>query len=786
MKKLVIGALLCSQLIFAADADEKVMLNFINSDIETTVKAISLITGKNFIIDPRVKGTINIVSTQPVAKDLVYPILQSALRQAGFSTVQANGAIKIQLEADSKALSNKTLVRGENANGEQIITQIFALNNEGANQMATMLRPLASPSSLISAYQSGTSNTLVITDYADNIRRLSRIIDNIDQPKNTDVFTIKLTNASALDVAQNIARLMPEVSVQVGGAPIPNNDGVRRSIVVPDPRGNRLMVRALNAAQTSQLRQLITNLDEAATSDSTINVVYLKNAEASKLAATLKGILTGQEESSSMTSNSSQNINNTANSNSSNAGNNGGNSNFNPVSTNTATNVQISGATVRIQADSTTNALIITAPQNIYNNLRAVIEKLDVRRSQIYVEAMIAEVNLSKLSEFGFQWLLAGGNDKIGAGGVTNINPGSGGLGNIIGNIINKTPAGIPAGLTLGIFNGDPRNGSASLGLLASALQSSGNGNVLSTPNLLTLDNEEAKITVGQNIPIITGSQSSSTNNTNPFVTVERKDIGIKLRVRPQVSEGGVITLNVYQEVSSIDNSVNTAGAGLATKMRTIETKVLVDDGQIVVLGGLIEDRIGNKGNQVPGLGDIPLIGNLFKYESREWQKVSLMVFLRPVVVRDSADNNRLTGDRYQYLQKQQGDYKVDGHVFLQDMPKVQLPDRAPDNSPSVNAIPAATPTPISDSSAVVKPEPQAKHAPQTATATQAKLEPQTAVAAAQSHTVKDGDNLYQISLLYGQSMRDLALWNQLNNHNDLKVGQVLRLTPPPSANGNS
>ncbi len=777
MKKLIIGALLCSQLIFAADADDKVMLNFINSDIETTVKAISLITGKNFIIDPRVKGTINIVSTQPVSKDLVYPILQSALRQAGFSTVQANGAIKIQLEADSKALSNKTLVRGENANGEQIITQIFALNNEGANQMATMLRPLASPSSLISAYQSGTSNTLVITDYADNIRRLSRIIDNIDQPKNTDVFTIKLNNASALDVAQNIARLMPEVSVQVGGAPIPSNDGVRRSIVVPDPRGNRLMVRALNAAQTSQLRQLITNLDEAATSDSTINVVYLKNAEASKLAATLKGILTGQEDSSSMNANANQNLNNNS-ANINNGGNTGGNNNFNPVNTNSGTNVQIAGATVRIQADSTTNALIITAPQNIYNNLRAVIEKLDVRRSQIYVEAMIAEVNLSKLSEFGFQWLLAGGNDKIGAGGVTNINPGTGGLGNIIGNIINKTPAGIPAGLTLGIFNGDPRNGSASLGLLASALQSSGNGNVLSTPNLLTLDNEEAKITVGQNIPIITGSQSSSTNNTNPFVTVERKDIGIKLRVRPQVSEGGVITLNVYQEVSSIDNTVNTAGAGLATKMRTIETKVLVDDGQIVVLGGLIEDRIGNKGNQVPGLGDIPLIGNLFKYDSREWQKVSLMVFLRPVVIRDSAANSRLTDDRYQYLQKQQGDYKVDGHVFLQDMPKVQLPDRAPDNGQSVYSLPtpasAVASEPAKENRSVVNPEPQAR------------AEPQNAVAAAQSHTVKDGDNLYQISLRSGQSLRDLALWNRLNNHNDIKVGQVLRLTPPPLANGNS
>ncbi|WP_051534738.1 type II secretion system secretin GspD [Deefgea rivuli] len=698
MKKLLIAALLCSQVGFinqtafaADDASEKIMLNFVNSDIETTIKAMSLITGKNFIIDPRVKGTINIVSTQPVAKDLVYPILQSALRQAGFATVQSNGAIKIQPEADSKTLSNKTLLRGENANGEQIITQIFNLNNESANQMATMLRPLATPNSLISAYQSGTSNTLVITDYADNIRRLSRIIDNIDQPKNTDVFTIKLINASALDVAQNIARLMPEVTVQAGGAPIPPADGVRRSIVVPDPRGNRLMIRALNAAQASQLRQLVKSLDEAATTDSAINVVYLRNAEASKLASTLKGLLTGQD--SAETPSTSSNTSSTSSS------NNSMQSTAAPA-TNTATNIQIAGASVRIQADSTTNSLIITAPQNIYNNLRSVIEKLDVRRSQIYVEAMIAEVNLSKLSEFGFQWLVAGGNDKVGAGGVSNLNPGAGGLGNIISNILAKTPAGIPAGLTMGLFNGDPRDGSASLGLLASALQSTGNGNVLSTPNLLMLDNEEAKITVGQNIPIITGSQNGTGANANPFVSVERKDVGIKLRVRPQVSEGGVITLNVYQEVSSVDTSLNTNGAGLATKVRTIETKVLVDDGQIVVLGGLIEDRVTNNDSQVPGLGDLPYLGHLFRYENRKYEKVNLMIFLRPVVIRDGAANSQLADDRYQYLRKQQGDFKVGEHWFLQDMPKVQLPDRLPEAGKSVYSpqpkasAPAVAPAP--------------------------------------------------------------------------------------------
>ncbi|WP_373974263.1 type II secretion system secretin GspD [Chitinibacter sp. SCUT-21] len=657
-----------------ANNDEKVMLNFVNSDIETTVKAISLITGKNFILDPRVKGTINIVSTQPVSKELVYPILQSALRQAGFATVQSNGAIKIQPEADSKALSNKTLVRGENANGEQIITQIFNLNNEGANQMATMLRPLATPNSLISAYQSGTSNTIVITDYADNVRRLARIIDNIDQPKNSEIFTLKLEHASALDVAQNIARLMPEVSVQNGASAIPAPDGVRRSIVVPDPRGNRLMIRAINAAQTSQLRALVSQLDEAATNDSSINVIYLRNAEAAKLANTLKGLLTGQDDASPapQTNNNNSAANSSAFNNSS------------PQTTSTATTVQVAGATVRVQADTVTNSLIITAPQNVYNNLRAVIDKLDVRRSQIYVEAMIAEVNLSKLSEFGFQWIVAGGNDKIGAGGVSNISTGSNTLGNIATAIINKTPAAVPLGLTMGLFNGDPRDGTASLGVIASALQSSGNGNVLSTPNLLMLDNEEAKITVGQNIPIITGTQSATGNNPNPFTTVERKDIGIKLRVRPQVSEGGVITLNVYQEVSSIDNSVNTNGTGLATKVRTIETKVLVDDGQIVVLGGLIEDRLANSGNQIPGLGDIPVVGELFKYQNRSYQKVNLMIFLRPVLIKDAVSNFSLSNDRYQYLRNQQGEYKVGEHWFLQDLPKVQLPEQLPDAGSSV------------------------------------------------------------------------------------------------------
>lgn len=678
LRPFLLACLLASQLSIAAD--DKVTLNFVNADIESTIKAIGLISGKNFVIDPRVKGTLNIVSSQAVSKEMVFPILLSALRQQGFTAVESNGVVKVLPEADAKQHYSNTGNRSMKLAGDRMVTQVYPLKYESAVQMVPILRPLISPNNTIAAYPGG--NTLVITDYADNIRRLNEIIERIDQPASSDIFSVSLKYASAIDVAQNLGRLMPEIMVQGINQGMPLAEGVKRSVVVPDLRSNSLLVRSENILHAQQIKKLAATMDSQGSSGGNIHVVYLKNAEAAKLANTLKGIMTGQDSGSSAAAPSSSMSASPAGAMPASA----------PAApTSAAANVQVGGVNVMIQADNMTNSLVITAPDNIYNNLRSVIDKLDVRRAQVYVEAMIAEVNVSKAGAFGVQWLLAGGNDNVSAVGAASLN----GLGSLLKGIATKDPSVIPGGLSLGILNGNPVNGRMpTLGVLASALQDSGDGNVLSTPNLMTLDNEEAKIMVGQNIPIITGSQASSGANANPFVSIERKDVGIKLRVRPQVSEGGSITLTVYQEVSSIDKSVLTDGAGLATKTRSIDSKVLVDDGQIIVLGGLIEDRVTVKRSQVPLLGDIPYLGAFFRYEDRKAEKVNLMVFLRPVVLRDADATRNLSSDRYQYLRAEQNRFERPSSALLPEMPAVALPE----------VIDARKATPLTPSDPAIKP----------------------------------------------------------------------------------
>lgn len=674
-------------------AEEKVTLNFVNSDIESAVKAAGLITGKNFLIDPRVKGTINIVSNQPVSRDLVYPILLSALRQQGFAAVESSGVVKILPETDAKAHGGDMLRKKERVPGEQIMTQIYPLKYESAAQLIGVLKPLVSPNNVINAYAAG--NTLVVTDYAENLARISRVIESIDQPSASDFVTLPVKYASALDVAHMVARAMPEVYVQGVQPARPSPDGVERAILIPDVRSNQLLVRSASAAHLRQVRQLVEVFDApgaAGAAGNGIHVVYLRNAEAVRLAATLKGILTGQDASSSSSSMSSSTTSATSSQPStssssasslmggsfgSTTGNTGTMSSTTSQSPqNVATSVNIGGANVMIQADSMTNSLIITAPDHVYSNLRAVIDRLDVRRAQVYVEALIAEVNVSKMAELGVQWVAAGGNSSIGGGLVTMLNPTNSSLSTLYSGFKSGSLS-LPSGSYLGVFNGDPTSGEASLGFLANAIESSGDGNILSTPNLLMLDNEEAKITVGQNIPIVTGSYTTSGNSsTNPFTTVERKDVGIKLKVRPQVSDGGTITMTVVQEVSSVDNTVNTSGAGLATKVRAIETKVLVDNNQTIVLGGLIEEKLTIDQSKVPLLGDIPYLGAMFRFESRDRQKVNLMVFLRPRILRDSEATAALSNERYQYLRAEQNSFKMPKSSVLPDLPNVMLPEQ--------------------------------------------------------------------------------------------------------------
>lgn len=682
----------------ARGAEQPVSLNFVNADIESTVKAVGLITGKNFVIDPKVKGTINIISSHPVAPSLIYPILLSALRQQGFTAVENNSIVKIMPDADAKTQATQVFRRNGKASGDRVITKIFPLTHESATQLVATLRPLVAANNLIAAYPGG--NTIVITDYADNVARISQIIKNIDQPTDNEILILPIQHASALDVAQTIGRLMPEVFVQGVASPMPQLEGVRRTVVVPDIRNNQLLVRSVAAAHGKQIRALVADLDTPSASGANINVVYLRNAEAVALANTLKGILSDSAQDASATSIPSRTGAGAAQTTAGGAlGTSFGNTNdpsgsfsgaassssmlantFQPVAASASpaagVSVQVGGATVIIRADSATNALVITAPDHIYNNLRGVIDKLDVRRAQIYIEALIAEVNVTKSKELGVQWAAAGSNGSLKGGVLSNISPTNTNL----GKLYSESVAGsltIPSTFSVGMFNG-------SFGALITALENNGNGNILSTPNLLMLDNEEARIMVGQNIPILTGAYTTvSGSTTNPFQTVERKDVGVVLKIRPQISDSGSITLKVSQEVSSIDNSVNTNGAGLATKVRQIDTKVLVDDGQTIVLGGLIEDKVTESNYKVPLLGDIPVMGALFRYETRDRSKVNLMVFLRPVILRDAKSSQALSADRYEYLRAVQAQFGRSA----EESP-VQLPPREGSGGPAATANP--------------------------------------------------------------------------------------------------
>ncbi len=657
---ILIFALAVSFSVSAADKNkdrEKVTLNFVGADIQSVVKSVSLITGKNFILDPRVSGTVNIISANPVDKDLVYPILLSALRLQGFTAVEGPGVIKIVPEADAK-LNNSPTVEGSTSKfrGDQLITQVFALKHESAAQLLPVLRPLIAPNNVINAYPN--NNTLVITDYAENLKRISKIIDSIDVAPNTEIDVIRLKYASAIEISQLLPRLMPEAGAQQN---IPG--GQPKLALAVDARINGLIVRGENQAMLTKVRKLVESLDVETSETGNIRVVYLRNAEAVKVAETLRGILGG--------------------------GTGGGNSQ--PIPQPVAQPVPgqpgaqgVAAAIVNIpqtsgggtiQAYAATNSLVIVAPDYVYNGLRGVIDKLDARRAQVFVEALIVEVSTNKASEFGIQWQDLSGANDTGVRGVGGTNFNTGGTNNNIGAVAANI-GGAGPGFNIGIIKGRiniPGIGEIfNLGILARALEADGNVNILSTPNILTIDNEEAKIVVGQNVPFITGTQTATTGGlANPFQTIERKDVGLQLKVKPSVSEGGTVKLTLSQEVSSLGAN---STAGFITNKRSIDSTILVDDGQIVVLGGLIQDEVRVNVDQVPVLGNIPLLGNLFKYEKRTRDKVNLMVFIRPVILRDPQAPQQITNERYDYIRNEQGLTKPEHRWVIPDMPVPQLP----------------------------------------------------------------------------------------------------------------
>ncbi len=667
-----------------------VTVNFVNADVEAVTRAMATMIERQIALDPRVKGTMTLYSDQPLTVREAYLNYLSALRGLGFTMVENGGLLKVVPEAEAKLQTGTVSVGTPAVRGDQIITQIFQLNHESPNNLVAVLRPLISANNTINA--SLGNNSLIITDYADNLQRIAKIIAALDQPASSDTDVVTLKHAVASDLAPMVQRLAD------GGGGTATQPGLPAAsgglTVLVDPRSNSLILRAPNPARLAIARSIITKLDQPTQGGNVagnIWVVYLKNADAVKLAAVLRAAFT-----SSASSGASGGVAGTTQqparvADAANAGT--------PASTPVAASASPSTGGF-IQADPATNSLIITAAEPLYRQLRNVIDQLDSRRAQIYIETLIVKVDADKAADIGIQWQAISGNQNS----ATNYVGGTNYTG--ADNIVNLTTAinqgrtglaslAIPAGLNFGILQkvGDLWN----IGALARFLESKANANILATPNMVALDNEEAKIVVGQNVPFITGSFTTNTSGSNnPFQTIERKDVGLTLRIKSQIGERGTIRLVIYQEDSRVVPSSRSSPQGLTTDKSAIETTVVVDDGQIMVLGGLLKDEYGGSVQQVPFLGDLPLVGPLFRTDSRTRTKSNLMVFLRPMIIRNQEDLNALSMDRYDLIRAAQQGVGQPRQSVIMPINDAPVAPQAPTPTPGTPFRNGEVPRPLS------------------------------------------------------------------------------------------
>jgi len=650
---------------------EPITLNFNGAEIEAVARTLATLSGRNVVVDPRVKGTITLVTERPVTPAAAWGQFLATLRLQGFTVVESAGLYKVVPEADAKLQADAVSTSTPAATGGQIVTQIFRLNYETANNLVPVLRPLISPNNTINVNPG--NNSLVITDYADNLQRMARIIAVMDVANATDVEIIRLKHAIATDLVPLVNRLIESGST-APAAGQGQADTSFKTTLVAEPRSNSLILRTANPARMTLVKSLIERLDQpdggqggVASATGNIHVVYLKNADATKLAVTLRAAMSGEARSSTPTPVTSG------------AGAAPG------AAANTAASQPSTGG--QIQADAATNSLIITAPEPQYRQMRAVIDKLDSRRAQVFIESLIAEVNADKSAELSVQWqgpIGSAGDSVLGFLG-TNFFAGTKNIINL-GQAAATDPSSVKPGQGLNIAAARKFNGVYVLGFLANFLQTNADGNILSTPNLVTLDNEEAKIVIGKNVPFLTGSFSntgSSGDAVNPFQTVERKDVGLTLRVKPQISENGTIKMLIYQEVSSIAPESVLSKEGLITNKRAIETSVLVEDGGIIVLGGLMEDTYSSNVDKIPLLGDLPVLGNLFRSQSRSRKKTNLMVFLRPVVLRDAVSSEDFTINRYDMMRGVQQEAQPQSSVMVPVNDAPVLPPPRPGTPPA-------------------------------------------------------------------------------------------------------
>jgi general secretion pathway protein D len=651
--------------------------NYKDADLSQIIQAVSEVTGKNFIIDPRVNAKVTMLSATPMTPEAFYQAFLSVLQVYGYVAVPAGNVIKIVPNTDARQLPANDLPRDVSSTSDEIVTQIITMKNVSAAQLVPILRPLIPQYGQLAAYAPG--NMLIISDRASNVSRIVRIVQRMDESGDEPIEVIALHNASAADVVRIVN------SLNQGGQGGEGAGGAAK--IVADDRTNSILLTG-EKSQRLKLKALIISMDTPLATGGDTQVRYLRYADAEKIADKLKGQATASAKAQGGPPTAGG----------------GGTSNVD--------------ASVTIWADVATNALIITAPPKIMKSLMAVIDKLDIRRAQVQVEAVIVEVDVNKSANLGVQWILDGGNSY--GYGVTNM-PGSGtSIVNLAAAVLGATGAtpttvpttgttaaasalnsstiGTGATFALGKYNSNTKKGFAAL---VQALRSDGNSNIISTPSLITMNNEEAEVKVTQEIPLITGSYSSSTasvsGTTSPFTTIQREEVGTILKVTPHINEGNSVQLKIEQEDSSPGAKLANS-ADISTNKRSIKTTVLIEDGGIIVLGGLMSDTVLESEDRVPGLGAIPLIGNLFKSRSGSRQKKNLLVFIRPKILRD-ADATETTSERqYDELRQQQKSLNK-GHIMLLPGQRQPLVPPMPPGSglpapPGTNAQGAAPDTP--------------------------------------------------------------------------------------------
>ena len=575
-------------------------LNLKNADIHSLIETVALATGKNFIVDPRVQGKVTVISSSAVSADEIYQVFLSVLDVHGFIAAPSGSSIKIVPKINARVSGAVTEISNSQSAGDAIVTQVMAVKHVPAVQIVPVIRPLLPQEAHLAAYL--PTNMLILSDTARNAKRVWDMVRRIDQPLDQSLEIVELKHASAQEVVGIINSLGLNSNISAG------DTSSKTQIVIADQRTNSIILNA-GAELLPRLRALIAHLDApVAQMTGYTKVVYLHYSKAESLAPILADMATAQ-----------------------------------PITEEANTSDQ-APIQVSVQAEPDINALIITAPDAVMQSMLAVIKQLDVRRAQVLVEAIIAEISSSKAAEIGVQWAL--GNSGI--AGATNFGASGSSLVQLKAN-----PLSLGSGLSLGIGKFGSGLG---IGALLRALSSDASTNIISTPSLLTMDNQEAEIVVGQNVPFVTGQYSNAgggSTPSSPFQTIKRQDVGLRLKILPQINQGDAITLDILQEISSIAPSTVSA-ADIITNKRSIQTRVIANDGDLIILGGLIDDSLQETSEKVPLLGDLPIFGAAFRYKKTQLVKRNLMVFIRPTVVRDAAILEAASHGKYQLLRTQQ------------------------------------------------------------------------------------------------------------------------------------